>query len=172
MRRVRYGGAMSLDGFIAGPNGEYDWIPMDPDFDFAGHMQAFDTFLIGRKTFTAVAGMGNGGAMRGIENIVFSRTLKPADFPGVRIETDAVGVVTELKRRPGKDIAIFGGGELFRSLADAGLVDSVEMSVVPVMLGRGIPVVPAGSRVHLKLREHKAYPKTGTVSLQYEVVRA
>ena len=59
MRKVAYGGAMSLDGFIAGPNGEYDWIVMDPDIDFAGMMARFDTFLIGRKTFEAMRRMGN-----------------------------------------------------------------------------------------------------------------
>lgn len=59
MRRVHYGGAMSLDGFIAGPNGEFDWIVMDPDMDFAGMMAPFDTFLIGRKTFEAMRRMGN-----------------------------------------------------------------------------------------------------------------
>ena len=59
MRKVAYGGAMSLDGFIAGPNGEYDWIVMDPDIDFAAMMARFDTFLIGRKTFDAMRRMGN-----------------------------------------------------------------------------------------------------------------
>ena len=61
MRKVVYGGAMSLDGFIAGPNGEYDWIVMDPDIDFAALMGRFDTFLIGRKTFEAMRRMGGAG---------------------------------------------------------------------------------------------------------------
>jgi dihydrofolate reductase len=59
MRLVRFGGAMSLDGYIAGPNGEHDWVVMDPDIDFAGIMSQFDTFLIGRKTFDVMKGMGN-----------------------------------------------------------------------------------------------------------------
>ena len=59
MRLVRYGGAMSLDGYIAGPRGEYDWIVKDPDIDFSGIMTQFDTCLIGRKTFEAMVRMGN-----------------------------------------------------------------------------------------------------------------
>ena len=70
MRLVRFGGAMSLDGYIAGPGGEYDWIVMDPDIDFAGILKEFDTFLIGRKTFEAMARMGNDTkSMPGIQNI-------------------------------------------------------------------------------------------------------
>src|SRR5262249_40025285 len=123
MRLVRFGGAMSLDGYIAGPNGEYDWIVMGPPLHFGGFMKQFDTFLIGRKTFDAMGRMGNQSkSTPGIENIVCSRTLKQSDFPRVRIEADAVSLVTELRTKPGKDIAIFGGGELFRSLLMAGLV--------------------------------------------------
>jgi dihydrofolate reductase len=173
MRLVRFGGAMSLDGYIAGPNGEYDWIMHDPEIDFAGMMSQFDTFLIGRKTFDAMNRMGNAGkSSKGITNIVCSRTLTPGDFPKVRIESDAERVVKELKAKPGKDIAIFGGGELFRNLLAAGLVDRIEMSVIPVLLGTGIPVFPPPGRVTLKLRAQRVYKKTGTLGLEYDIVNA
>jgi dihydrofolate reductase len=173
MRLVRFGGAMSLDGYIAGPNGEYDWIVMDPEIDFAGMMKQFDTFLIGRKTFDAMKRMGNAGkSSKGITNIVCSRTLKPSDYPKVRIEADAERAVKELKDKPGKDIAIFGGGELFRSLLAAGLVDRLEMSVIPVLLGTGIPVFPPPGRVTLKLRAQRVYQKTGTLGLEYDILNA
>ena len=174
MRLVRYGGAMSLDGYIAGPNGEYDWIVMDPEIDFAGQMKQFDTFLIGRKTFEAMVRMGTDSAppTPGIQNIVFSRTMNPADYPNVVVKSDAVREVTELRAKPGKDIALFGGGELFRSLLAAGLVDRVEVSLIPVLLGGGIPLLATpADRARLTLRKQRLYKKTGTLGLEYDIVR-
>jgi dihydrofolate reductase len=171
VRRVIYGCAMSLDGYIAGPNGEYDWIVMDPDIDFKGIMARFDTFLIGRKTFEAMRRMGSDAkSSRRIQNIVFSRTLNPSEHPRVTISPDAESVVAELRTKPGKDIALFGGGELFRSLLTAGLVDGVEVSVVPVLLGGGIPLLPApAARTTLRLIKQSVYGKTGTVGLEYGI---
>jgi dihydrofolate reductase len=173
MRQVRFGGAMSLDGYIAGPNGEYDWIVMDPEIDFTEMQSQFDTFLIGRKTFEAMAKMGSDSrSSPGIRNIVLSRTLKPSDYPHVTIASDAGRLVHELRAQPGKDIAIFGGGELFRSLLEAELVDRVEVAVVPVLLGGGIPLLPPpASRAQLKLRKQRVYEKTGTIGLEYDIVR-
>src|SRR5215204_2274739 len=109
MRKVVYGGAMSLDGFIAGPNGEYDWIVTDPDIDFAALMARFDTFLVGRKTFEAMRRMADSAPpMPGITQIVFSRTLRPDDCPRATLSDDAESVVAELRMKPGKDIALFG----------------------------------------------------------------
>lgn len=172
MRKVAYGGAMSLDGFIAGPNGEYDWIVMDPDIDFAAMMARFDTFLIGRKTFEAMRRMGEAAPPApGIRNIVFSRTLRPDDCPHATLSDDAERVVADLRTKPGKDIALFGGGELFRNLLSAGLVDEVSVSVIPVLLGGGIPLLPSpADRARLKLKTHRVYEKTGIVGLEYEIV--
>jgi dihydrofolate reductase len=173
MRRVIYGGAMSLDGYIAGPNGEYDWIVMDPEIDFAGLAARFDTYLIGRKTFEVMRRMGSEGkAVPGIENIVLSRTLKQSDFPSVTISANAERLVAELRARPGKDIAVFGGGDLFRSLLAAGLVDGVGVSLIPVLLGGGIPFLPSpATRATLKLRKQRLYEKTGIVGLEYDIER-
>jgi len=78
-----------------------------------------------------------------------------------------------LFRSPGKDIALFGGGELFRSLLAAGLVDEVSVSVIPVLLGGGIPLLPApANRARLTLRKQRVYQKTGTVGLDYDIVPA
>jgi len=173
MRKVLFGGAMSLDGFIAGPNGEYDWIVMDPDIDFMAMMKRFDTFLIGRKTFEAMQKMGDAAPPApGIQNIVFSRTLKQADCPaGTILSDDADRTVRDLRQRPGKDIALFGGGDLFRSLLAAGLVDEVHFSVIPVLLGGGIPMLPPPAmRRQLKLLKHRVYEKTGIVGLEYAVL--
>ena len=173
MRRVLYGGAMSLDGYIAGPNGEYDWIVMDPEIDFAAMAARFDTYLIGRKTFDAMRRMGSDNqSTPGIRNIVCSRTLKPEEFPNVTVTAEAERTVAELRTRPGKDIAVFGGGELFRSLLAAGLVDGVEVSLIPVLLGGGIPFLPPpAGRAVLKLTNQRVYTKTGIVGLEYEIER-
>jgi dihydrofolate reductase len=172
MRKVVYGGAMSLDGFIAGPNAEYDWIVMDPDIDFAALMGRFDTFLIGRKTFEVMRRMGDTAPPTpGIRNIVFSRTLRPEDCPQAIVSDNAERVVADLRTVPGKDIALFGGGELFRSLLSAGLVDEVSVNVIPVLLGGGVPLLPPpADRARLKLKKHRVYEKTGTVGLDYDIV--
>ena len=84
---------------------------------------------------------------------------------------DAVRFVTELRRKPGKDVALFGGGELFRTLLGAGLVDRVEMGLIPVLLGGGILLPPPAARTALKLRNQRLYEKTGTMLLAYDIVR-
>jgi dihydrofolate reductase len=136
MRTVRYGVAASLDGYIAGPDGEYDWILTDPDIDFGEIMGRYDTFLVGRKTWETMRAQGEAGQPRGKELVVFSRTLGPAVYPGVTIVSgDAGQAVRALKEKPGKEIALFGGGDLFRSLLEEGVVDKVEVAVIPGAAG-------------------------------------
>ena len=171
MRRVRYCVAMSLDGYIAGPNGEPDWIVIDPDYDFAELYEEFDTYLVGRKTFESTGGQ-DPGSMPGVRTFVFSRTLRQADYKNVTIVGDDWKEVAQsLREEAGKkDIWLFGGGSLFRSLAEAGLVDTVEVALIPTILGGGIPLVAEpSSRIELKLEGHYVYKETGTVSLIYSV---
>lgn len=171
MRRVRYSVAMSLDGYIAGPKGESDWILMDPDIDFDALMGAFDTVLLGRKTYEVTRQQGGGGGMPDMQEYVFSRTLRQEDCPGVIVSGDAKETVTALKAKAGKDMWLFGGGSLFRSLLELGLVDAVEVAIIPVLLGDGLPLLPPSARLaKLKLVHHRIYEKTGTVSLEYAVV--
>jgi dihydrofolate reductase len=169
-RRLRYHVAVSLDGFIAGPDGEYDWIVMDPSIDFDALYKQFDTVLMGRKTYEVVTAQGGDGAMPGLDVLVFSRTLPATARPGVRIiNDDPRRVVTALKAKPGGDIWLFGGGVLFRSLLDAGLVDTVEVAVMPVLIGAGIPLLPPGASTKLVLADQKVLPASGIVALSYSV---
>ena len=169
-RRLRYQVAASLDGFIARPNGEYDWLVMDPSIDFGALYREFDTAVMGRKTYEVALAQGVTGAMPGIDVVVFSRSLPAATHPGVRIlDDDPREVVTELKAKPGRDIWLFGGGALFRTLLDAGLVDTVELAVMPVLLGAGIPVLPPGAEAKLELTDYKRLPASGIVVLAYSV---
>ena len=169
MPRIRYAVAMSLDGYIAGPKGEADWIIMDPDIDFGALFAQFDTFLMGRRTFTALAGAGGQG-MSGGKTFVFSRTLQPGDHPQVTIVPDvSPETVAPIRAQARKDIWLFGGGVLFRSFLDAGLVDTVEVAVIPVLLGDGLPLLSQPARqAKLKLTHHCVY-KSGIVSLEYSV---
>lgn len=172
-RRLRYQVAVSLDGFIAGPHHEADWIVLDPSIDFGALFAEFDTLVMGRKTHEVMAGHGGQGAMRGVEVYVFSRTLPASNRKGVHIvNDDPRDVVAMLKARPGRDIWLFGGGTLCRSLLDAGLVDTVEVAVMPVLLGAGVPLVSPGGPTKLVLSDQKTLPSSGIVALSYSVAGA
>lgn len=169
-RLLRYQVAVSLDGFITDANGGADWIVMDPSIDFRALYAQFDTVLMGRKTYeTGVRQMGD-VHMPGMDIIVFSSTLPPATRKSVRIvNDDPVAMVRALKAGKGRDIWLFGGGELFRSLLDAGLVDTVEVAVMPVLLGSGTPLLPPGKTTPLSLSDRKILPSSGIVVLAYQV---
>jgi dihydrofolate reductase len=159
--------ATSLDGYLAGPNGESDWIVMDPEIDFGALLSSFDTVLLGRRTYEVTRQHGGSG-MPGVKTYVFSRTLSQEDCPGVILSDSPAETIAELRAAPGKDIWLFGGGSLFGSLLDLGLVDSIELAVIPVLLGGGQPLLPHPSKHgRLKLVRQQAYPKTGTVLLEY-----
>ena len=169
MRRVVYSVAMSLDGFIAGPNGEYDWITMDPAINWKAFMGRFDTMLLGRKTYQISA--GSGPSMKSMKTVVFSRTLTlPRNSRATVVRDNAAEFVAGLKQESGKDIWLMGGGVLFRSLLEAGQVDVVEMGLIPILLGKGIPFLPpTDQRQKLELKKAEKLEATGTVMLNYEV---
>lgn len=169
-RRIRYQVAASLDGYIADADGGADWIVMDPDIDFGEIFNQFDTFLMGRATFEEMIRRQGIAAMQGMKVVVFSRTLRQKDHPTVTIVAEpSTEYLTALRHEAGKDIWLFGGGLLFRSLLEARMVDTVEIAVIPVLLGGGIPLLPpSAARTKLKLTGHRVYT-TGIVLLEYTV---
>jgi dihydrofolate reductase len=166
MRRVCYSVAMSLDGYIADPRGGYDWIVIDPAIDFDAMFKRYDAVLMGRKSYELTKQYG----MPGPKAYVFSRTLQQSDVPNATVSHDPQATVAALKKAKGKAIWLFGGGELFRSLLELRLVDAIEVAVIPVLLGAGLPMLPTSTaRARLKLTKHTLFEKTGTVLLNYDV---
>lgn len=175
MRIVRYNVAASLDGYIAGPQGDYDWIPLEPAIDFGALFQRVDTVLLGRHSFDVMRRDPAAATWPlGARVLVFSRTLRPEEHPDVTIVAhDAAEVVAGLRaERTGGEIWLYGGGALFGSLLAAGQVDRVEVTVIPILLGSGIPLQPPGApRIPLVLEHLERWP-SGQVSLHYAVSNA
>ena len=172
MRRLRYSVAMSLDGFIAGPRGEFDWIVVDPEIDFAAMYSAVSGLVMGRKSYEVFVATG-GAVGPPLPTYVYSRTLPEGTSGGISIGRDPVTHVRTLKDdAEDKPLWLWGGSDLFGELAKADLVDEVSVAVIPVILGDGIPLMPArGPHLKLQLTSHKRYAATGTIALDYRVVR-
>jgi dihydrofolate reductase len=180
MRIVTYGGAVSLDGFLAAADGSIDWLHFSKDVQevMRSYWKDVDTILMGRKTYAVTAPQEKkakerkASSERSMRTYVFSRTLKAIDDPGVElVSEDAVEFVRRLKELPGRDICLMGGGELAQSLMGAGLIDRVGLNIHPILLGSGIPVFrDAGGRVRLRLTECRVMDG-GCVLATYDVLR-
>ena len=167
MHLLRYHVAMSLDGFIAREDGSYDWIPPDPGVDFVAMYAEFDGYVMGRKTYELVESIANELPSMDGTILVVSKTLSEAKLPNAELVRENIPErVRQQKAESKKDVWLFGGGELFRYLLDQGLVDKVEVAVIPVLLGSGIPLLPAGRSHTLKFLSHSTLPN-GICQLAY-----
>src|SRR5436190_4677362 len=167
MRKVILGVAVSLDGFIEGPNGEYDWCLTDQDYGLSDFFKRVDTVFVGRKTYEMSLGMESPAGFPKFKEYVFSTTLDKVKEGATLIKGDIKTEVEKIKNQQGKDIWLFGGASLTTSLMNLRLVDEPSLAVHPILLGGGKPLFNnIEDRIKLTLVDMKTY-STGLVSLTY-----
>jgi dihydrofolate reductase len=175
MRKLIAGFAVSLDGYIEGPNGEYDWIIYDKEQykELAEHWKKIDAMFYGRKTYEAALKMkdpskGKNNPFAHMKHYVFSNSLTEVEKEFILISGDTSRQVMKIKNEPGKDIAVFGGAEFACSLINLKLVDELVLAICPVLLAKGKPFFSnINERNYFTLKECKTF-LSGLVSLTYE----
>jgi dihydrofolate reductase len=180
MRKVTFGGANSLDNYIARPDGAVDWLMWS---DEAGEIMKdfwskIDTMVMGRKTWDVAQANSPKPKKKSkaknpygdLKTYVFSRTLKAGEQDGaIIVNSDPGEFIRELKQKPGKEICVMGGGDLARDLFEAGVIDEIGFNIHPVLLGSGIPLFHGMTRqIDLELIECRPF-KNGCVYVSYRV---
>lgn len=181
MRKIIVSNFVSLDGFIAGPHGEIDWFVWNDETAAASKalLGSIDTILFGRVTYELMAAFWPTAttedpvittAMNNLKKIVFSWTLQTVDWQNAELSsTNLADAVTELKRQPGKDLAIFGSGSIVAKLTQLRLIDEYRLFVNPLLLGSGKGQFSVLEKhLDLKLLESRTFA-TGVVMLQYQL---
>ena len=175
MRKLILGLAVTLDGYIEGPNGEYDWCFTDQDYGLSEFYSIIDSVFIGRKSYEIAqqyASENNGQMapdMPPVQEYIFSKSLKTVKKDAILISENSMEEARRIKEQPGKDIWLYGGAALTDALMQEGLVDELWLSVNPILLGAGTPLFRhQETRTKLKLLECKTY-ETGLVSLKYQI---
>jgi dihydrofolate reductase len=172
MRKVILGLGMSLDGYIARPDGAVDFLFMPKDYSMGPFFKTIDTEVMGRKTYEVALKLGGTFGGTQTKSYVFSRKLPPGDRDGVTFVNESPSaLIGELRKRRGKNIWLMGGGELAHQFLKEDLVDELYLGIVPVLLGEGIPLFPGVlPQREFSLLENKTYSK-GLISLKYTRVR-
>ena len=174
MRKVILQVAVSLDGFIEGPNGEYDWCLTDQDYGMADFMNRIDAIFYGRKSYEMMlkADPSLANTFTSKKSYIFSNTLKKAYEGTELISGNIIDAVNDLKSKPGKDLWLFGGASLTTTFINAGLIDEISLAVHPILLGKGkLLFNDIDGRKKLKLISSTPY-SSGLVMLNYEVVKS
>ena len=166
MRKIILNLAVSLDGYIAGPNGEYDWCLTDADYGMTDFLSSVDSTLMGGNSYRLL--LEYGPPYPEFTNYVFSRTEKSSPYSNVKLIADNISAfVSELKQTDGKKIWLFGGAEIIHILLENNLVDELMLSVHPVLLGDGLRLFgKLNERMHFTLVESITYP-SGLVQMIY-----
>jgi dihydrofolate reductase len=172
MRKIILQLAVSLDSFIEGPNGEFDWCFTDQDYGMTDFLNQVDAIFAGRKTYELLASMGEHGkaAYPKMDYYIFSNTLNKVEPGDILVKGDILQQVTAIKNSPGKNIWLFGGADLTASLLALGLVDEIALAVHPILLGSGKPLFSGiNQSIKLQLDDTKTYD-SGLVFLTYTVL--
>lgn len=173
MRKIILSVAVSLDGFIEGPNGEYDWCFTDQDYGMSEFFKRVDTVFIGRKSYEMSLGMEGADIswMPKMKEYVFSNTLRSVKGGAMLVNGNIRQGVEKIRNEPGKDIWLFGGASLTTSLINEGLIDEISVAVHPILLGAGkLLFNDIKGRIKLKLIHSKTYD-SGLVMLTYDVLK-
>lgn len=172
MRKIILQLVVSLDSFIEGPNGEFDWCFTDQDYGMGNFLSRIDAIFAGRKTYELIMSMGEHGkaAFPSLTYYVFSNTLTGVDNGDIIVSGDIRKQVEKIKNSPGKDIWLFGGAHLTSSLMQLGLVDEIALAVHPILLGSGKPLFSdLRQRVQLQHTGTETF-STGLVFLTYNIL--
>jgi len=172
IRKVIFGGANTLDNYIAGKDDSIDWIRHSKEVnELLKHAwKTSDTQVLGRRTYDVAMKSGYGVEQAGVKTYVCSRTLESVPGKNIELASDAVSLVKRLKSQAGKNIIVMGGAEIGKSLFEAGLIDEFGVNIHPVLLGSGIPLFgEMHKRIELELLDCKQL-KNGCVYLKYRVI--
>lgn len=177
-RKVILDLAVTLDGFIEGPQGEVDWCVMEPEMNFSGFLDEIDAILYGRKSYELwgqyrpeEAGDAFEKALwrqvHSKKKYVFSTSLERTEAGVTLISGDIAGEIRRLKQEPGRNLWLYGGASLIATFMELGLIDVYQLSVHPVILGEGKPLFgPLKKRTPLRLLESRQF-SSGVVQLRY-----
>lgn len=173
-RSIVLGLGISLDGYIARPDGAVDFLFMPKDYSMAPFFKTIDAAVLGRKTYDMVQKIGMDGFRSfKLEYYVMSRTLPPGERDGLLFTAEPpAAIVARLRKKKGKNIWLMGGGELARAFLIDDLVDELYLGVVPILLGAGLPLFPPGfPQRNFTLVENKTFSK-GLIALKYRRARS
>jgi len=171
MRKIVLAVGISLDGYIARPDGAVDFLFMSKDFSMEDFFKTIDTEIMGRKTYEVSLKLG--GTFGSIPTYVYSNSLPPGERSGVIFTRESPArLVEQIRQKKGKNIWLMGGGQMAREFLKADLIDELHLGVVPVLIGAGIPLFPGGfPERSFALMENKSYSK-GLISLKYRRARS